>query len=68
MGAPLTIRQRSCLLRAARARLMQLHEEYDAVQVSLDLTGKADLIFTEINCVTAAVRWLWRQPAIDDQP
>lgn len=63
---PLTVAQRSCLLRAARVRLTQLHEEYDAVHMGvLDVTGKADIIFTEIACVTQGIRWLWLQKAID---
>lgn len=65
---PLTVRQRSCLLRAARRRLTELHDEYDALQGMLDISGKADLVFTEIGCVTQGVKWLWTQRAIDDVP
>lgn len=64
MHPPLTVKERSCLLRAARVRLMQLHEDYDGLQGALDITGKADLIFEEIGCLTAAIKWLWLQRAV----
>lgn len=63
----LTIRQRSCLLRAARERLAQLHQDYDAVIFTGgDVGGKRDILFSEIGCITQAIQWLWLQPAVDD--
>lgn len=62
---PLTVQQRSCLLRAARARLQQLHDEYDAASTHGELEGKRDVLFTEISCITSGIAWLWVQPALD---
>ncbi len=63
----LTVARRSCLLRAARTRLAQLHDEYDAAQEHGDIGSKAQVLATEIGCITAAIAWLWLQPAIDDK-
>lgn len=52
----LTIVMRSCLLRAARARLAQLQADFDA-------QGNPALL-SEIGCVTESIRWLWLQPAV----
>jgi hypothetical protein len=60
---PLTVQQRSCLLRAARQRLTQLHDEYDASHSRGDIDSQQEVLFTEIACVTQAIAWLWRQPA-----
>lgn len=62
----LTVRQRSCLLRAARQRLAQLHEDYDNAWTNGDIGAKRDELFTEIACVTGSIQWLWLQPAADD--
>lgn len=64
----LTVAMRSCLLRAARSRLAQLHEDYDALTGPgrPDVGGQRDILFHEVACVTAAIAWLWLQPASDD--
>lgn len=66
MNHGLTIAMRSCLLKAARTRLAQLHEEYEGLLVQLLMTAQRDVLFSEIACVTAAIAWLWAQPATDD--
>jgi len=53
-------------LKAARTRLAQLHEEYEGLLVQLLMTAQRDVLFSEIACVTAAIAWLWAQPATDD--
>lgn len=62
----LTVRQRSCLLRAARQRLAQLHEDYVSADERGEIGSHREVVFAEINCVTAGIAWLWQQPAIDD--
>jgi hypothetical protein len=62
----LTVKERSCLLRAARQRLAQLHEEYDGVIGRPDVGHKQDTLFSEIACITAGIQWLWHQKAIDE--
>lgn len=67
-GATLTTAQRSCLLRAARKHLEHLHEDYIAFKRYEDQKrweSATDMLFEEISCVTQAISWLWRQPAID---
>lgn len=59
----LTVAMRSCLLRAARQRLKQLHEDYDAGSPT---TTSHQLLFGEIGCITKAIAWLWQQPASDE--
>lgn len=65
LANPLTVKQRSCLLRAARQRLEQLHQDYDATSEHGDIGAKREELFAEIACVTAAIAWLWLQPAVD---
>lgn len=62
----LTVAMRSCLLRTARHRLEQIHELYDSASEHGDIQGEKDLLSTEIACVTAAIAWLWLQPATDE--
>lgn len=62
----LTVAMRSCLLRAARERLAQLHEDYDGVGRLGHPASTRELLFIEIACITAAIAWLWVQPAVDD--
>jgi hypothetical protein len=72
----LTVRKRSCLLRAARARLAQLHEEYDALRrvemideqswrLGQVVKLKREELSSEIGCIADAIRWLWSQPATE---
>lgn len=64
----LTVAQRSCLLRAARKHLGNLHEDYIAFkrfEPKKQWEGACDMLFEEISCVTQAINWLWLQPAID---
>ena len=58
-GPQLTVAMRACLLRAARARLMQIQEDFS---VSGD-----PVLFEEIACVTRAIQWLWLQPTVRDE-
>lgn len=62
----LTIATRSCLLKAARERLAQLHQDYEAVMRRPDMHVQRDILFSEIACITSGIAWLWLQPAIDD--
>lgn len=62
----LTVKQRSCLLRAARQRLAQLHEDYSSGDERGEIGSHREIVFAEITCVTAGIAWLWLQPAIDD--
>lgn len=63
----LTIAMRSCLLRASRTRLTQLHDSYDALSEHGDIGAqKRDTLFQEIMCVSNAISWLWLQPAEDE--
>lgn len=62
----LTIAMRSCLLKAARERLAQLHQDYDSVARAPDRHAERDILFSEIACITGSIAWLWLQPAIDD--
>lgn len=55
---------RSCLLRAARERLGQLHQEYDSAAEHGNIGGREDVLFAELSCITRAIAWLWTQPAI----
>lgn len=60
----LTITERSCLLRAARVRLSQLHEEYDLHHAKGEQgSPRMEALFNEISCVTAGIAWLWMQHA-----
>lgn len=61
----LTIAMRSCLLKAARERLAQLHQDYDAASRGSD-HAERDILHREIACITSGIAWLWLQPAIDD--
>lgn len=61
----LTSAMRSCLLRAARKRLGQLHEDYDAMGEHGDVGADKEKLFAEIACVTEAIRWLWLQPTLE---
>lgn len=62
----LTIAVRSCLLKAARERLAQLHQDYDSMVGRPGMQAQIDVLFSEIACITAGIAWLWLQPAIDD--
>lgn len=62
----LTIAQRSCLLRAARERLAQLHEDYDAAVTLVQEPGpRRETLAIEVACITGAIAWLWLQPTSD---
>jgi hypothetical protein len=63
----LTVAMRSCMLRASRKRLEQLHADYEAAAEHGDLGSHKEELFAEIGCVTAAIAWLWQQPAVDDK-
>lgn len=60
----LTVAVRSCLLRAARVRLAQLHADYDAASSRGDIGNQQEALFAEIACVTAGIHWLWQQDAV----
>lgn len=62
----LTVSMRSCLLRASRERLAQLHQEYQGAIDKQNATVQRDVLFMEIACITSAIAWLWNQPAVDD--
>jgi hypothetical protein len=64
-AAMLTVRERSCLLRAAHEHLDQLHEQYESA-LNKGMDARAHLVRNEIGCLTAATAWLWRQAASDD--
>ena len=62
----LTVMMRSCLLRAARARLAQLNEDFETMRDhNGGGNGKAALT-AEIACISNAIAWLWTQPAGDE--
>lgn len=65
-AAVLTVKSRSCLLRAARQRLAQLHEEYDGMAGRPAIGTRQEELFAEIACITASISWLWNQKAVDD--
>jgi hypothetical protein len=65
MLTPLTLKQRSCLLRASRARLAQLHEDYEALRDHGDIGNGVEALLAEINCISSAIAWLWVQPVTD---
>jgi len=62
----LTVARRSCLLRAARARLKQLESDYESLSTRGTLDYEANVLLVELECVSSAIRWLWVQPADDD--
>lgn len=60
---PLTVEQRSCLLRAGRRGLLGLEDEL-ARHRNLDARYAAAVIEAtqmEIDCLQGAIAWLWRQ-------
>lgn len=61
-GAPdhMTLVERSCLLRAARERVRQLHEMAESYHMSHNVR-ELELVLGEINCLNAAMAWIWRQ-------
>lgn len=59
----LTVQERACLLRAARRELAQMQDRFTSMQ-ELGRTGECDALLTEINCLTAAITWLWRLPTV----
>jgi len=62
----LTVARRSCLLRAARARLKQLESDYESLSTRGTLGHEANVLLDELGCISSAIRWLWVQPADDE--
>lgn len=56
----MSVEERSCLLRAARERIRQLNEMAESYHVQHD-TKQLELVLSEVNCLNAAVAWIWRQ-------
>lgn len=56
----LSVQERSCLLRAARERIRQLNEMAESYHAGHD-TKQLELVVSEVNCLNAAVAWIWRQ-------
>lgn len=62
--AKLTVQERACLLRAAREKLAQMQDRFSALQELATKDPYADVLLTEINCLTAAITWLWQLPTV----
>lgn len=61
-GDILTPEQKSCLLRAARKELDFLTGELDRMRQlpTRYAAGPVEVVTAEIECLSAAVSWLWR--------
>lgn len=64
----LTNEQRACLLRAARAQLLKLQDEFNRLnQLAGDgNSAAADSAALELNCLQRAIAWLWRDQSAGD--
>lgn len=62
----LTVRERTCLLRAARTTLYRLYRDFDTL-TELGIFGpQRALVAAEITLMLSSISWLWSQVAIDD--
>lgn len=62
----LSVAERACLLRAARASLREMELELDRLHrlIGMGLAGAVEtaiVIQVQYECLTSAVRWLWQQ-------
>lgn len=60
---PLDVEQRSCLLRAARRGLLAMEDELERHRHLDSRYAQAviDATQMELDCLQAAIAWLWRQ-------
>jgi hypothetical protein len=60
---PLKAEERSCLLRAARRRLLELQDEMTRLQHLPARYAAAPIEATqsEMDCLSRGVKWLWEQ-------
>jgi hypothetical protein len=59
-GALLTVAQRSSLLRAARMKLLDLHDQCEAIHQQGDQAERLSIALKEISTLEEAIAWLWR--------
>lgn len=61
---PLLVEQRSCLLRAARYRLLAMEGELERHRHLDSRYAQAviDATQMEMDCLQGGIAWLWRQP------